>query len=405
MSLEWLVVGGGIHGVHIAVRLLEDAGVAHEAMRIVDPGEVLLERWIANTATTGMTHLRSPSVHHLDTGPWSLQQFAGKRKSRKPGLFAYPYNRPALTLFNAHCARVIKNLQLAEMHIRARCIRLAVDCHAVEAGLSTSESIRAQNVVLAIGASEQLAWPDWAAPGTAHVHHVFEPGPEKWPSRKETVCVVGGGISAGQVALRLLQEGHEVHIISRHALREHQFDSDPGWLGPKFMAGFERETDVERRRSLIGDARHRGSVPPDVHRALRHAIKAGELHWHLTQVQELETEANCLYVHLMTGDVLQAHRVLLATGFQARRPGGTMVDELVASAQLPCASCGYPIVDYALRWHPRIHVSGPLAELELGPASRNIAGARRAGDRLVGAIRASAAPGAVGGMGHRSVPA
>jgi len=52
-------------------------------------------------------------------------------------------------------------------------------------------------------------------------------------------------------------------------------------------------------------------------------------------------------------------------------------------ASLPCASCGYPIVDTALRWHPHVHVSGPLAELELGPASRNIAGARMAADRLV----------------------
>jgi len=60
-----------------------------------------------------------------------------------------------------------------------------------------------------------------------------------------------------------------------------------------------------------------------------------------------------------------------------------MVDELVHSARLPCASCGYPIVDQALRWHPRVHVSGPLAELELGPSARNIAGARRAGDRIV----------------------
>ena len=60
-----------------------------------------------------------------------------------------------------------------------------------------------------------------------------------------------------------------------------------------------------------------------------------------------------------------------------------MIDRLIEDFELPCASCGYPIVDDWLRWHPRIHVSGPLAELELGPVSRNIAGARRAGDRLV----------------------
>ena len=58
-----------------------------------------------------------------------------------------------------------------------------------------------------------------------------------------------------------------------------------------------------------------------------------------------------------------------------------MVDSGEA-ASLPVAPCGFPIVDSALRWHTHIHVSGPLAELELGPVSRNVSGAQRAGDRL-----------------------
>ncbi|MCH2107642.1 MAG: hypothetical protein MK291_13495, partial [Planctomycetes bacterium] len=43
------------------------------------------------------------------------------------------------------------------------------------------------------------------------------------------------------------------------------------------------------------------------------------------------------------------------------------------------------------RWHPRVFVSGALAELELGPTARNIAGARRSADRIVWAARAEAA--------------
>ena len=87
------------------------------------------------------------------------------------------------------------------------------------------------------------------------------------------------------------------------------------------------------------------------------------------------------------GTQLTVDRVLLATGFTGHRPGGAFVDGLIESASLPCASCGYPIVDKTLRWHPRVYVSGPLAELELGPTSRNISGARRAAERLVAAIR------------------
>ena len=79
--------------------------------------------------------------------------------------------------------------------------------------------------------------------------------------------------------------------------------------------------------------------------------------------------------------------MLLASGFGVERPGGVLIDQLIESAQLACADCGYPIVDAALRWHSRVFVSGALAELELGPSSRNIAGARRAAERIIWALR------------------
>lgn len=391
MSLDWLLIGGGLHGVHIAARLLGDADVAPERLRIVDPGRDLLTRWRTCTATTGMTHLRSPSVHHLDLDPWSLKHFAGKWRGRRARPFAPPYDRPTLALFNAHCDRVIETFGLAELHVEARAMTCSVDCEGVTVGLSTGDTLAAHNVVLAMGASEQPEWPPWAPRGDARVHHIFEPGFDGWPSSTETVAVLGGGISAGQVALRLVKEGHRVHLVSRHPLRQHQFDSDPGWLGPKFMASFSRERCVDRRRALISRARHKGSVPPDIHRALRRAIEREQLHWHEGEIEALEPGTERLSLRLNAETVLEADRALLATGLATHRPGGEMLDDLIASASLPCADCGYPIVDSALRWHPRIYVSGPLAELELGPASRNIAGARRAGDRIVNAARVSGA--------------
>ena len=391
MALDWLIIGGGIHGVHIAARLLGESGVAPERLRIVDPGDRLLAHWRSCAATTGMTHLRSPGVHHLDLDPFSLLHFAGKRKKRKrrkTGLFAPPYDRPALALFNAHCDRVVETFGLANLHIQDRAAKCSVDRDGVGVQLSSGREIAAQHLVLAIGASEQPEWPDWVPRSHARVHHVFEPGFDGWPSSSATVVVIGGGISAVQVALRLVEEGHRVHLVSRHALRQHQFDSDPGWLGPKCMERFHRERDFDRRRTLIAEARHKGSVPPDVRRALRRSIAGGQLLWHEGEVEGFDARRDVLALRLVTHSGLEAERVLLATGFTSTRPGGSMVDALIASASLPCARCGYPIVDSALRWHPRIHVSGPLAELELGPASRNIAGARLAGDRLVKAARA-----------------
>ena len=62
MKTEWLIIGGGIHGVHSAAHLFEGGGVYPEVLRIIDPADGLLARWLACTETTGMRHLRSPAV-------------------------------------------------------------------------------------------------------------------------------------------------------------------------------------------------------------------------------------------------------------------------------------------------------------------------------------------------------
>ena len=387
MTLDWLIIGGGIHGTHIAARLLADADVMPDRLRILDPAERLLDRWRTCTSTTGMAHLRSPSVHHLDLDPLSLQNFAGTGKHRRRGVFAPPYDRPSLALFNEHCDRVEQRFGLAALHIKERATRCTIECDAVVVELGDGRILETANLVLAVGAGEQPRWPTWAPRNDPHVQHVFDPAFDAWPVSPESVAVVGGGISAGHVAMRLLAEGHDVHLVSRHALRQHQFDSDPGWLGPKYTTDFSREPDRDRRRAVISAARHRGSVPPDLGRSLRRAIRRERIQWHEGEVTGVVEHAEGLKIGLAPGDDLIVDRMLLATGFASRRPGGSLVDDLVTSATLPCASCGYPIVDTALRWHPRVYVSGPLAELELGPVSRNIAGARRAGERIVDAVR------------------
>ena len=101
VKLDWLIIGGGIHGVHIAARLLGECGIAPDRLRILDPHYRLLAHWRNCAAATGMTHLRSPGVHHLALDPFSHLRFAGRRKKRKrrrARLFVPPLDRPALAL-------------------------------------------------------------------------------------------------------------------------------------------------------------------------------------------------------------------------------------------------------------------------------------------------------------------
>ncbi len=392
--IEWLVVGGGIHGVHIAIRLIAQAGIPSNQVTIVDPGPRLLDAWRRCTGNTGMTHLRSPSVHHLGLNSFDLMDFSGanrRGKGAQKGDFEAPYARPSVALFEAHCDELIERYGLNERHVEDRVVGVEPDCETVTVTLESGRTLTARHVVLALGASSQPRWPEWAtalkADG-AMVKQLFEPGfslqPSDWPER---VAVVGGGISAVQAALRLVGEGRQVTLLARHPFRKHQFDSDPGWVGPKNMRGFATVTDLSKRRRLIRTARHAGSVPPKLYRSVKRAINDGTLQHVITEAYPTQDDDG---LHLQMKDTrIGLDAVLLATGFESHRPGGALVDALVQTHALPCAACGYPVVDSHLRWHPRVFVTGPLAELELGPVSRNIVGARRAAERIVRVAMAS----------------
>jgi len=385
--LDWVIVGGGPQGVHLSVRLIAEAGVSPDALVLIDGAPRLLDRWLRCTTNVGMRFLRSPSVHHIDVASCSLTRFAGGRSRGGVRNFTRPYDRPSLELFDRHCVAVIDRLDLASRHVQARAERIELKAESALVRTSTGGEIEARHVALALGAPESPVWPDWArglaseAPG--RVDHLFDPGFElaaepDW----EHVLLVGAGISGVQAALRLATGRRRVTLTSRHPLRIAQFDSDPGWLGPLRMERFARQRDWSARREMIRTARHRGSIPPEIHLALRIALAEGRIELAVAEVLGAEEVGSFARVHTER-DSFDVDHVLLATGFSTARPGGDLVDDLVDAYALPCADCGYPVVDRALRWHPRLFVAGPLAELELGPVSRNLSGARRAGDRIV----------------------
>ena len=386
-TLDWLVVGGGIHGVHLTVQLLSQAGVEADRIRILDPAPRLLESWRRRSRNTGMRFLRSPAVHHLDVDPWGLLSFAGANRRGRgaaKGLFASPYERPSVALFAKHCQKVIDDYGLSKLHIQDKASKIELGCDHALVHLESGASLQVNRVVLAMGGGP-TRWPAWARALKEQGHrvqHVFEANsvlrPNSWPKR---VAVIGGGISAAQVALRFADGEHEVHLFSRHELEKQQFDSDSGWVGPKNMRRFTETQDLAERRAMIQKARHTGSLPPDVYRELRAAIRAGKVHWHLGELQASGSEDGIALT--VNGHSTGVDAVLLATGFESARPGGDLIDSLIEDHALPCAACGYPVVNSHLQWHPAVLVTGPLAELTLGPVSRNIVGARRAAECIV----------------------
>lgn len=389
--LDWLIIGGGVHGTHLSRVLTQRGGVAPARLRVLDPHSEPLARWNACAHNTGMTFLRSPAAHNIDVQPADLHHFA--EYEVKEARYTRPYHRPSTELFRRHCDAVIDRGGLRALRINGSARRLACVNAAVRVETDHGE-LQARRVVLALGAGEAPSWPDWARAlrrSAPIIEHVFDPRYTRDPGAQwQHLVVIGGGITAAQTAITLARSRPgTVTLLMRHAPRVAQFDSDVCWIGERCLRHFRSTTSPEFRRQIIRRARHRGSMPPDVHKQLQNAERRGQLRVLRGEVcrWDLDPLGRGALLHLQPAAApLAVDRVLLATGFEQTRPGAAWLDQTVAELGLRCGACGYPIVDSLLRWHPQIHVTGPLAELEIGPVSRNIIGARLAALRLLRAL-------------------
>lgn len=383
--LDWLIVGAGLHGVHLAHVLLQRGGVPRARLRLLDPHSTPLARWQRLTANVGMAFLRSPNVHHVGLDADDLYRFARSAAGQWLTEFRDPYHRPGLALFNAHADAIVQAQRLDELLLTGSVCGLRREQRGWRV-VTDRGDLAAQRVVLAIGRTA-LHRPEWARAATdGRIVHIFDPGFERGqlPSTQRVV-VVGGGISAAQTATALARAGHpEVTLVMRQPIRKTHFDSDPCWNGPKCLTKFwHTHSYVERRRQLQ-EGRYRGTMSHDVARELLQVINEERVALRIAEVTDcLSSPDGVLCVRLNSSETLSADCLLLATGFDQARPGSPWLDRVIADEGLSCAPCGYPILDKTLAWAPGLHVSGPLAELELGATAPNLRGARLAAERLL----------------------
>jgi hypothetical protein len=545
---KWLIVGGGIHGVGIAARLVgegkilesNDWGNLNKHLLVVDEHPSLLHSWKERTRATGMAFLRSSAGFHLDVPAQGLREFAGdyhtkggiatavpsptrkKQPSKKDlrkaknnrnkgsnpnGVFVgSDYQRPALELFNDHCDLVVDKYGLDDYFFKGRVESICCPSNnnggnkaaparvVIRTGSDApTTTVSADNIVLAVGNDDPL-FPEWATDLVSKnnkdnnninhkIFHILQISDDADSSgtndgdngddsndeigRPRVVAIIGGGISAVHKALQLTSvdninnkkntddDGKKpsdvvVHIVSRHQVREQQFDTHQDWMmtdelaqrslekGGKGLTERQKEFRTlqapAERREVIRRERIPGTVPTYMTRSrggLEEAIADGKIRWHVAGVSDANdhadatagesengsTKANGKYqLNLTNGNCIIADEIILATGLGKRPPGHNIIHPLAEQANLPLSPCGYPLVDPSLQWKQhqqsslsgntnkersnddgvdvvaplltmssKIYVSGGLAELELGPSARNIAGARMAAERIAAA--------------------
>lgn len=378
---DWLIIGGGIHGVTIATFLLQAAGVKSSRLLIIDPNRELLCKWKERAKAVGMKSLRSSAVHHLDLEPFSLRNFASSREGRSYGRLRGRFGHPDLELFSAHCERVISENGLEDLHLQDSVLEVtpSSDNSCKEVSLTSGKKLCSKQIVLALGNPASL-WPDWASKSPAKVFHAFDSGWDEASFAGKSVAVVGGGLSAAQIALKLLsRDAGQVKVFSRHPLKTSRFDSDPGWIGPKYRDGFEKaKCPVFKRRQIV-NARRRGSITPEVYSDFTRALREQRIELNISEDCRAQSTGNEEQVKDTWKESLHAcDRVILATGFQSSVPGDRLVSNISRSFELQRAPCGVPLLGDSVEWGKSVFVSGALAEMRIGPISRNISGARSA---------------------------
>lgn len=388
MVFDWIVVGGGIQGCTIAAFLVKNNKVSTDKLRIIDPHEMPLFKWTKSTERIGMKFLRSPFVHHLDVDPFSLRSYAANHQWKKSEFYGV-YKRPSLEMFNEHSQSLLHDLGLGASWHQGYVNGLDREGSYWIVRTDGGERLKSKKVVLALSINDQLHVPEWAdsvKQDRYGMFHIFDEGAD-FSELKMPVAVIGGGITAAHTVIKLSAlYPSQVTLIKRHPFKVCDFDSDPGWLGPKYQKNYQRITDYCERREVIKKARNRGSLPSELFHKLRklendQTIKLAD--GEVTSLKEGENKELILSVDMQE---IKVQSIVFATGFRSSRPGGRWLEKAIETFGLPCAKCGYPIVSQSLEWCPHLYVTGPLAELEIGPIARNISGARQAAVRIVQSI-------------------
>lgn len=389
---EWIIVGGGIQGITMAAFLLKHGKTTIDKLAIIDPQCEPLAKWKHCTNIISMPYLRSPSVHHIDVEPFSLQAFVKNKSFDWKKAFYGRYKRPSLQLFNNHCEHIVNDLSIKDAWIQGRVCEMNRTAHVWNVKLQDGTKLDGQNLVLAIGISEQPLWPMWAKSlkreSETSVYHIFDSDLPNFEQLKRPITIIGGGITSVHLGLKLSALfPNEITLLKRHQFRIYDFDSDPAWLGPKNQLQFNKLKSYNKRREQIIAARHKGSIPYDLHFKIIHSLRQGSLQIVDGQVDHADVEGNKVNLRDDQDTLIQkTSTILLATGFKPTLPGIEWLTPMIQQQHLKCAECGYPIVSRSLQWGQNLYVIGALAELEMGPIARNISGARQAAERIVSSL-------------------
>ncbi len=390
IMLDIAIIGAGPQGLTLLTHLLRRQRGRTLRWQVFDPCGTWLAQWQRQFAAQDIPHLRSPVVHHPDPNPHALREFAQDR----PHELFDPYSRPGTQLFTDFCQAIVQHSQLAD-RVTATAVTHLEPLGGIRRGfrltLQAGDSILARRVVLATGDGAPVT-PDWVKTAFGafppeRLCHAAQVNLRSLRLEGERILIIGGGLTSGHLTLGAIRRGAGVTLMTRRSLQERLFDTDPGWIGPKYLKGFWAEPDWQKRSDLIQKARGGGSMTPEIGYQLRRVQRQGNLQMtEQCQVTRLQWLAGHWEVHCTDGRQDSFDRIWYATGRHIDVTRASILASVQAHHPTPVIN-GLPVLDPYLRWPEcELFVMGGLAALQVGPVARNLRGAQLASDRIVAAL-------------------
>jgi len=376
-SVETLVIGGGVNGISVASEL-KDRG--YDDFVVADP-EGYGGRLMDYADSIGMESMRSPMEHNVDgSDEDSLWEYA----LREDRLDDIEDGRPEIELFRDHWEDTVDEYDL-EDHLYWSEVEGIEEDDGFYRAVIDGQEVEAENIVLATGKGP-LNYPDYAEelPEQAEAYHAFDEdfSVDEAVDYDGETYVIGGGITAGQVASSMAEKGADVNLVSRSEIEKAGEEADEEWQDWSGINERLDGMDQEERYEEIQEARYDGAMPEYVHdKLVESGADVAE------EVEILDAEyTDGIDIELSDGETAEDVQLVYATGFQDAYDDPfyqNVADELglgTGFRDMPM------LADEGLEWldeygdNSDIYVTGEMAQGNLGPFAGNIRGAQIASE-------------------------
>jgi hypothetical protein len=362
---------------------------------IVDAGATPLWTWRQRAANCGMHKLRSDVNHHLDcwsdSTPYSLAEWAEDYNMQTETMLLDTQTQHVVAttrLFNAHCDWFMTQHQTKQAWHWQQGMVTHLNYNGRlktwQVGLKDERTLNAAHVVVATG-QQRLNYPDWVE-SNQPVYHLLDLHTSlaalNWANLRH-LTVVGGGLSSINFALSIVQSRKpqpKVTLLINRPFKTSVLETDPATLAPDFLAHFST-VDYTTRRQLIQQSRIAGSVPALSLQTLEES--SVEIRQDPIKNVQMLPNSKSVRLGLASGTALDTEALVLGTGFARGKCWDKLVQQLAATYDLKLAEGDFPIPRADLQWLDGLYLLGGLAELELGPTSRNLAGAGQGVRRIM----------------------